>query len=182
MKKRKSELDFSALSFRELVMMDTKVGILDSFQALDIQVSKSILKGELADMMTSVFEEKPFYIINHLSEEDQALLSKLIACKQDECVVVPISGQPTGLQKLREMISSLQDTIRSLNQQLTRHEEIDAAKDKRIAELNEKIDKFTLALTSTTERLNVMLDEKYNKKSKSNRHDNNKPAKKSREQ
>ena len=84
--------------------------------------------------------------------------------------------------QLREMISSLQDTIKSLNQQLTRHEEIDATKDKRIAELNEKIDKLTIALTSTTERLNIMLDEKYNKKSKSNRHDNNKPAKKSREQ
>ena len=83
---------------------------------------------------------------------------------------------------LREMISSLQDTIKSLNQQMARHEEIDAAKDKRIAEQNEKIDKLTIALTSTTERLNVMLDEKYNKKSKSNRHDNNKPAKKSREQ
>lgn len=85
-------------------------------------------------------------------------------------------------EQLREMISSLQDTIKSLNQQLTRHEEIDAAKDKRISELNEKIDKLTIALTSTTERLNIMLDEKYNKKSKSNRHDNNKPAKKSREQ
>lgn len=85
-------------------------------------------------------------------------------------------------EQLREMISSLQDTIRSLNQQMARRDEVDAAKDKRIAELNEKIDKLTLALTSTTERLNVMLDEKYNKKSKSNRHDNNKPAKKSREQ
>lgn len=84
--------------------------------------------------------------------------------------------------QLHDMISSLQDTIKSLNQQMARHEEIDAAKDKRIAEQNEKIDKLTIALTSTTERLNVMLDEKYNKKSKSNRHDNNKPAKKSREQ
>ena len=84
--------------------------------------------------------------------------------------------------QLREMISSLQDTIKSLNQQMTRRDEVDAAKDKRIAELNEKIDKLTIALTSTTERLNIMLDEKYNKKSKSNRHDNNKPAKKSREQ
>lgn len=84
--------------------------------------------------------------------------------------------------QLREMISSLQDTIKSLNQQMARRDEIDAAKDKRIAELNEKIDKLTLALTSTTERLNVMLDEKYNKKSMSNRHDNNKPSKKSREQ
>ena len=85
-------------------------------------------------------------------------------------------------EQLREMISSLQDTIKSLNQQMARRDEVDVAKDKRIAELNEKIDKLTLALTSTTERLNVMLDEKYNKKSKSNRHDNNKPAKKSREQ
>ena len=85
-------------------------------------------------------------------------------------------------EQLREMISSLQDTIKSLNQQRARRDEIDAVKDKRIAELNEKIDKLTIALTSTTERLNVMLDEKYNKKSKSNRHDNNKPAKKSREQ
>ena len=84
--------------------------------------------------------------------------------------------------QLREMISSLQDTIKSLNQQMTRRDEVDAAKDKRIAEQNEKIDELTIALTSTTERLNVMLDEKYNKKSKSNRHDNNKPAKKSREQ
>ena len=85
-------------------------------------------------------------------------------------------------EQLREMISSLQDTIKSLNQQMARHDEIDAAKDKRIAELNEKIDKLTIALTSTTERLNIMLDEKFNKKSKSNRHDNNKPAKKSRDQ
>ena len=85
-------------------------------------------------------------------------------------------------EQLREMISSLQDTIKSLNQQMTRRDEVDAAKDKRIAEQNEKIDKLTIALTSTTERLNIMLDEKYNKKSKSNRHDNNKPAKKSREQ
>lgn len=80
------------------------------------------------------------------------------------------------------MISSLQDTIKSLNQQMARRDEVDAAKDKRIAELNEKIGKLTIALTSTTERLNIMLDEKYNKKSKSSRHDNNKPSKKSREQ
>ena len=85
-------------------------------------------------------------------------------------------------EQLREMISSLQDTIKSLNQQMARRDEVDAAKDKRISEQNEKIDKLTIALTSATERLNVMLDEKYNKKSKSNRHDNNKPAKKSREQ
>lgn len=85
-------------------------------------------------------------------------------------------------EQLREMISSLQDTIKSLNQQMARRDEVDAAKDKRISEQNEKIDKLTIALTSATERLNVMLDEKYNKKSKSNRHDNNRPAKKSREQ
>lgn len=87
------------LSFHDLVMLDTKVGILESFQALDIQVAKSLRKGELADMIASVFEEKPFYIINHLSEGDQKLLSKLIACKQEECVNVPVGEEITGLQK-----------------------------------------------------------------------------------
>ena len=62
-------------------------------------MSKGLRKIDLADRLASVFEEKPFYIINHLSEDDQSLLSKLIACKQDECVVVPVSDQPTGLQK-----------------------------------------------------------------------------------
>lgn len=66
---------------------------------MDVKVSKSLRKAELADMLATVFEEKPFYIINHLSENEQALLSKLIACRQGECVVVPVSAQPTGLQK-----------------------------------------------------------------------------------
>ena len=80
-------------------MLDTKIGILDSFKVLGIKVSKGLRKIDLADRLASVFEEKPFYIINHLSEDDQSLLSKLIACKQDECVVVPVSDQPTALQK-----------------------------------------------------------------------------------
>lgn len=95
----KVDLVSANLSFHDLVMLDTKAGILESFQALDVKASKNLRKGELADMLASVFEEKPFYIINHLSESDQSLLSKLIACKQDECVVVPASDQPTGLQR-----------------------------------------------------------------------------------
>ena len=95
----KVDLVSANLSFHDLVMLDTKAGILESFQALDVKASKNLRKGELADMMASVFEEKPFYIINHLSESDQTLLSKLIACKQDECVVVPICEQVNGLQK-----------------------------------------------------------------------------------
>jgi hypothetical protein len=94
-----TEYKIPNLTFQDLVMLDTKVGILNSFQALDVKVSKSLRKAELADMLATVFEEKPFYIINHLSESDQSLLSKLIACKQDECVVVPASDQPTGLQR-----------------------------------------------------------------------------------
>ena len=99
MEKHKVRTVVPSPSFYELVMLDTKAGILDSFHAQEIKVSKSLRKSELADMLASVFEEKPFYIINHLSESDQTLLSKLIACKQDECVVVHVSDQPTGLQK-----------------------------------------------------------------------------------
>lgn len=74
-------MNLSYLNYHNFLLQDTRVGILESFKALDIKVSKSLRKAELADMLTTVFEEKPFYIINHLSEEDQALLSKLIACK-----------------------------------------------------------------------------------------------------
>lgn len=99
MKRLDTATHISNFTFRDHVMLNTKAGILDSFQALGIKISKRLRKGELADMLASVFEEKPFYIINHLSENDQALLSKLIACRQDECFVVPVSDQPTGLQK-----------------------------------------------------------------------------------
>jgi len=76
-------------TYSELLMQDTKVNILKNFEALSIQVSKSLRKGELVEMLASVFDEKPFYIINHLPEEEQKILSKLIACRQDEGVDVP---------------------------------------------------------------------------------------------
>lgn len=75
-------------TYTELLILDTKIGILDSFRALDIKVSKSLKKAELAEMLATVFEENPFYIINRLSKEDQNLLSQLVACKQDEYVLV----------------------------------------------------------------------------------------------
>lgn len=76
-------------TYSDLLTLDTKVNILKSYEALGIQVSKSLRKGELVEMLVSVFDEKPFYIVNHLPEDEQKLLSKLIACRQDEPVVVP---------------------------------------------------------------------------------------------
>lgn len=101
-------------TYTDLLMLGTKNGILDSFKALGIKVSKNLRKGELADMLASVFEEKPFYIINHLSEGDQALLSKLIACKQEEYVFVPVSYQPTGLQKHHLVVTVVDGDKRKL--------------------------------------------------------------------
>lgn len=91
--------DYSRIDYTGILIQDTKAGILDSLQTLGIKVSKSLRKAELADMLATVFEEKPFYIINRLSKEDQDLLTQLIACTQDECVVVPVSDLPTGLQR-----------------------------------------------------------------------------------
>lgn len=85
-------------TYTELLILDTKIGILDSFRALDIKVSKSLRKAELAEMLATVFEENLFYIINRLSKEDQDLLSQLVACRQDEYVLVPMSQEPLGLQ------------------------------------------------------------------------------------
>ncbi len=83
----------------------------------------------------------------------------------------------------RKLISELTSMVQSLKTQGESDRKSNDAKDKLIAEQNEKIDKLTIALTSASEQLSVMLEEKYHKKSKSNRHDrNNKPTKKSREQ
>lgn len=84
--------------YTELLMLDTKNGILDSFKVLDIKVSKSIRKAELAEMLATVFEENPFYIINRLSKEDQDLLSQLVACKEEEYVLVSKRPELLGLQ------------------------------------------------------------------------------------
>lgn len=94
----KLEIIVSKLSFHELLMQDTKNGILESFKALGIKVSKSLRKAELAEMLATIFEEKPFYIINRLSKEDLDLLSQLEACKQDEYILVPKRPEPLGLQ------------------------------------------------------------------------------------
>lgn len=85
-------------TYTELLLLDTKIGILDSFKALDIKVSKSRCKAELAEMLATVFEENPFYIINRLSKEDQNFLTQLVACRQDEYVLVSKRTEPLGLQ------------------------------------------------------------------------------------
>lgn len=92
------EYDKTDYTYTELLMLDTKNGILDSFKALDIKVSKSLRKAELAEMLAAVFEENPFYIINRLPKEDQDLLSQLVARKQDEYVLVSKCPEPLGLQ------------------------------------------------------------------------------------
>lgn len=72
----KQDTLISDQTYSEFLMQDTKVNILRSFEALGIQVSKSLRKGELVEMLASVFDEKPFYIINHLPEDEQKILSK----------------------------------------------------------------------------------------------------------
>lgn len=72
-------------------MQGTKVNILDSFQSLSIEVSKSLRKCELTAMLASMFEGNLFYIINQLFVDDLSSLSKLIVCRQDEFAVVPVS-------------------------------------------------------------------------------------------
>lgn len=90
--------ELSNIVYLDLLLQGKKINILDSFKALDIKVSKSLRKAELAEMLATVFEENPFYIINRLSKEDQDLLTQLVACRQDEYVFVPKRPEPLGLQ------------------------------------------------------------------------------------
>lgn len=85
-------------SFQDVLLSDTKAGLFESLRLLDIKAPTRLKKGELVEMLVSLFNEKPFYIIDRLSKEEQDLLSKLIGCKQSEYVEVPISEQRLGLQ------------------------------------------------------------------------------------
>ncbi len=136
------------------------------------------MKDEHIDIDKMVMES---HFLHALDIEDSQSESSLSDMDRQDYIDM-IKSLKEGNDQLRDMVSSLQDTIKSLNRKLAHQDEADSAKDRRIAEQDQKIKELTIALTSVTERLNIILDEKFNKKSKSNRHDNNKPAKKSREQ
>lgn len=72
------------LSYKELLMADTKQGLYYSLSTLGLNVAKKLKKSEFADLLESVFCEKPFYIIDRLPKEEQDLLSKLIGYKESK--------------------------------------------------------------------------------------------------
>lgn len=84
--------------FQDILLSDTKAGLFESLQFLDIKALLRLKKGELVDILDELFREKPFYIIDRLPKEEQDLLSKLIGLEQSEYVEVPISEQRLGLQ------------------------------------------------------------------------------------
>lgn len=91
-------VNHAIFNFKDLLLTDTKCNILQSLQMLGLKASKGLRKAELADIVATVFDENPFYIINRLSKEDQDLLSQLVACKQEGYVLVPKRPEPLGLQ------------------------------------------------------------------------------------
>lgn len=80
-------------TYTELLMQDTKVNVLRSNEVLGIKVSKSLTKEVLVEELVTLFAEKPFYIINHLPQDEQEILSKLNACQQDDYVAVPTCSE-----------------------------------------------------------------------------------------
>lgn len=84
-------------SFRNILLTDTKAGLIISLKILGLKVSLRQKKGDLVDTIENLFNERPFYIIDCLPKAEQDLLSKLIGCRQSEYVEVPISEQRLGL-------------------------------------------------------------------------------------
>ncbi|WP_455632905.1 hypothetical protein, partial [Parabacteroides sp.] len=60
-----------------------------------------------------------------------------------------ISSLRESNDQLKGMISDLRDTVRSLKEAAARHAELDAIKDKRMAELTEKVSSLTAALSQS---------------------------------
>lgn len=90
--------DLCQQSYRGILDSDTKNGLFESLQSLDISVSQRHRKGELIDILVNVFSEKPFYIIDRLPKYEQDILSRLIGCKESEYIEVPITDERLGLQ------------------------------------------------------------------------------------
>ena len=55
-------MDSIGYTYTELLMLDTKNSILDSFKALDIKVSKSLRKAELAEIVDFLKDPSKFIL------------------------------------------------------------------------------------------------------------------------
>ena len=92
-------------SIKEIAEFDTKAAILESFDLLNLGVSKSYRKAELAFLLERIFTDNPAYFLNALPEEEQKLISKLAVRPQDEYVEYPAGKRHLMMQKLHLVLT-----------------------------------------------------------------------------
>lgn len=93
-------------TIRQLAEFDTKAAILASFDLIHVGIAKSNKKASLAYVLDKIFNEEPAYFCNVLPEEEQRLLSKLVAIPQDHYVESPVKkNQYLLMQKLHLVVS-----------------------------------------------------------------------------
>ena len=90
----------------EIAEFDTKAAILASFDVLHLGVAKSYRKAELAFILGQIFNNNPAIFLNILPEEEQKLISQLVAYPQDKYVEYPANKRQFLLmQKLHLVLT-----------------------------------------------------------------------------
>ena len=83
------------LPFRDMLDMatmieyDTKKEIQEHAKLINVSMTSSYRKGEMAQGLATLFQHDPFYTINQLPMDEQKLIAQLINLKFDEYVEVP---------------------------------------------------------------------------------------------
>lgn len=77
------------LDLEWMMSYDTKKNILDHCRLASIQISSSYRKGLIGWVLADFFKKDPFYMVNKLSQEEQSMLSKLVARKSTDYITYP---------------------------------------------------------------------------------------------
>lgn len=77
------------ISIHDMMMLDTKANMLEAFDLGGLKISKKAPKEVLASSWDHILHDEPAFIIGHLPEEEQKMLTKLAVMKQEEYITYP---------------------------------------------------------------------------------------------
>lgn len=142
----KNEMD---ISIHDMMMLDTKANMLEAYDLAGLKISKKAPKEVLASSWDHIVHDEPAFIIVHLPENEQKMLTKLAVMKQEEYITAPRNPEKfLMMQKLYLVVTYegkdyqhiyMPDSVRKVISELA-EEEIELHPGMR--EMNNAIDKM----------------------------------------
>ena len=98
------------LDMATMIEYDTKKEIQEHAKLINVSMSSSYRKGDVAQGLATLFQHDPFYTINQLPMDEQKLIAQLINLKFDEYVEVPRNDRKLlMLQKVHLVVTYEED-------------------------------------------------------------------------